>query len=219
MTPELIELAIATFVTLFVVIDPIAVAPIFASMTEGTDRAHQKTMAYRGSFVATTVMLFFALIGESFLSILGISMDAFRVAGGMLLFLIAMEMVFDHRTERRQKRADKFVEEHEQEIIEHPDDISVFPIAVPLLSGPGSIATVMLMMSGQQGNTTAQVTIVVAMLLVLGISLLLLLVSAKMMKILGSSVAAVLTRVLGIVLAAMAAQFVLDGVLGAINKI
>ena len=214
MSPELIELAIATFVTLFVVIDPVAVAPIFASMTEGTDRAHQKSMAYRGTIVGTSVLLFFALIGESFLGILGISMDAFRVAGGMLLFLIAMEMVFEQRTERRQKRADKFKEEHEQEIIEHPDDISVFPIAVPLLSGPGSIATVMLMMSGQQGNDMAQATILATIFVVMIISLGFLLMAGQMMKLLGAAMTSVITRVLGIVLAAMAAQFVLDGVKG-----
>ena len=214
MTPEMIELAIATFVTLFVIIDPIAVAPIFAGMTEGTDRAHQKSMAYRGFLVGTAVLLFFALIGESFLGVLGITMNAFRVAGGLFLFLIAMEMVFEKRTERREKRADKYMEEHEQEIIEHPDDISVFPIAVPLMSGPGSIATVMLMMSGNRGDMVAQATILGSMLAVMVVSLIFLLLAGHMMRLFGQSLTAVLTRVLGIVLAAMAAQFVIDGLKG-----
>lgn len=215
MPVELMELAIATFVTMFVIIDPIAVSPIFASMTEGTDRAHQKSMAYRGFFIATCILLFFAFIGKSLLDTLGISMNAFRVAGGLFLFLIAMEMVFEKRTERREKRADKFLEEHEQEIHDHPDDISVFPIAVPLLAGPGAIATIMLQMSSHANHPKAQTAIILSMLAVMVISLIFLLLSGHIMRLAGQSLSTIFTRVLGIILAAMASQFVMDGIKGA----
>lgn len=197
------ELFVSAFVTLFVIIDPIGIAPIFAALTEGSDVKFRRSMAIKGSLVATLVLVFFAFAGKPFLGILGISIDALRVAGGLMLFLIALEMVFDKRTERKQHSAEKLDEQFE--------DISVFPVAIPLLAGPGAIATVMLLMSSSEGNLTAQGIVIGALLCVLAINLIVFLFAGRMLSALGPDVNAVLTRVLGIILAALAAQFVMDG--------
>ena len=160
-------------------------------------------MAFKGTLVATVVLVFFAIVGKPFLGSLGISIDALRVAGGLMLFIIALEMVFDKRTERKQHSAEKLDEQF--------DDISVFPVAIPLLAGPGAIATVMLLMSSSEGNLAAQGIVLGALLSVLVINLTVFLFATRMLSVLGPDVNAVLTRVLGIILAALAAQFVMDG--------
>lgn len=201
------ELYINAFVTLFVIIDPLGIAPIFAALTEGGDDRFKRSMAVKGSLVAVAVLVFFAFIGKPFLGALGISMDALRVAGGLMLFVIAMEMVFEKRTERKQHSAEKLDEQFE--------DISVFPVAIPLLAGPGAIATVMLLMSSSEGNYVGQTMVISALVSVLAINMTVFLFAGRMMKVLGPDVNAVLTRVLGVVLAALAAQFVMDGLKGA----
>jgi MarC family membrane protein len=197
------ELYISAFVTLFVIIDPIGIAPIFAALTEGSDDKFKRNMALKGSLVAGIVLIVFAFAGKPFLGALGISIDALRVAGGLMLFLIALEMVFEKRTERKQHTAERLDEQFE--------DISVFPVAIPLLAGPGAIATVMLLMSGSEGDISAQGVVIAALVSVLAINLTVFLFAGKMMGSLGADVNAVLTRVLGIILAALAAQFVMDG--------
>lgn len=211
---QILEIAIPVFVTLFVVIDPIAIAPIFAALTVDSDAAHRRTMALKGCFVGALVLFFFALLGKSFLGALGISMAAFRAAGGVMLFLIAMDMVFEKRTERREKRVEHLVEEHEAHPEQDHEDISVFPIAVPMLSGPGAIATVMLLMSDYQGDATAQTIVLATLALVILITLVLLLLATRILDAVGQSVANVLTRVLGMILAALAAQYIFDGIRG-----
>lgn len=197
------EAFIAAFIALFVIIDPIGIAPVFAGLTQGTPKAHQRAMAIKGSLVGTLILVFFALVGEAFLGALGISMDALRVAGGVMLFIIAIEMVFEKRTERKQDAAER--------IDEYFEDISVFPIGLPLLAGPGSIATIMLLVTGHNGDFAAQGAVLAALGLVMLITLITFLVAGKVMDFLGPTVNAVLTRLLGVILAALAFQYILDG--------
>jgi multiple antibiotic resistance protein len=199
------ELFISAFVTFFVVIDPPGCAPIFTSLTAGTNAAHRRAMAIRSVLVASGILLVFAIFGEDLLGALGISLNAFRTAGGIMLFLIALDMVFEKRTERRENRA--------QDVKANPEheDISIFPMAIPMIAGPGSIASVMLLMAKSNGMTESLIVLgaLAAMLLLTLISLLL---AGPLMKLLGYRVEAMITRILGVVLAALAAQFVIDGV-------
>jgi multiple antibiotic resistance protein len=201
----MIELFISAFVTFFVVIDPPGCAPIFSSLTAGTDAAHRRAMAIRSVMVASGILFVFAVFGEDLLGALGISLDAFRVAGGIMLFLIALDMVFEKRTERRENRA--------QDVKDNPqhEDISIFPMAIPMIAGPGSIASVMLLMAKSNGITESLIVLgaLAAMLVLTLISLLL---AGPLMKLLGYRVEAMITRILGVVLAALAAQFVIDGI-------
>ncbi len=199
------ELFISAFVTFFVVIDPPGCAPIFAGLTAGTPAAHRRKMAMRSTLVATAILLFFALLGEKLLGAMGISLDAFRVAGGIMLFLIALDMVFEKRTERRSNRADDVKSHGEHE------DISVFPMAIPMMAGPGSIASVMLLTAEAKGLEQT-LTVLGALACVMVISLALLLAAAPVMNALGYKMEAMITRILGVVLAALAAQYVIDGI-------
>jgi len=201
----MMELFISAFVTFFVVIDPPGCAPIFASLTGSAPALHRRAMALRSTLVAALILYLFAIFGEAFLGALGISLDAFRVAGGVMLFLIALEMVFEKRTERRTHRAEDVKADPQHE------DISIFPMAIPMIAGPGSIASVMLLTSKSVGM--AQTLIVLgALALVLLVNLAALLAAGPLMKAVGHRVEAMITRILGVVLAALAAQFVIDGV-------
>jgi len=197
------EAFIAAFIGLFVIVDPIGIAPVFAGLTQGSSPSHQRKMAIKGTIVGTVILVFFALVGKPFLGALGISMDGLRVAGGIMLFIIALEMVFEKRTERKQESAEK--------LDEYFEDISVFPVALPLLAGPGSIATIMLTMSNYEHDIYAQGAILGALALVMVITLLTFFMASRVMDWLGPTVNAVLTRLLGVILAALAAQFILDG--------
>jgi multiple antibiotic resistance protein len=199
------ELFISALVTFFVVIDPPGCAPIFASLTAGTPAAHRRTMAVRSTLIATVILLLFGIFGKQFLGSMGISLAAFRIAGGIMLFIIALEMVFEKRTERRENRAEALKSDPEHE------DISVFPMAIPMIAGPGSIASIMLMMA--RGNGLEERLIVLgALASVMVVTLVSLLLSGPLMKILGQKLEAMITRILGVVLAALAAQFVVDGI-------
>ncbi len=199
------ELFISAFVTFFVVIDPPGCAPIFSSLTAGTDTAHRRAMAIRSVLVASGILLVFAVFGEDLLGALGISLDAFRVAGGIMLFLIALDMVFEKRTERRENRA--------QDVKDNPEheDISIFPMAIPMIAGPGSIASVMLLMAKSNGLTESLI-VLSALGAMLVLTLISLLLAGPLMKLLGYRIEAMITRILGVVLAALAAQFVIDGI-------
>jgi len=205
----MMELFIPAFITLFVVIDPPGSAPIFNGLTVGASALQRRQMAIRAVIVAAFILLGFALVGERLLRTLGIGLDAFRIAGGIMLFFIAMEMVFEKRTQRREDRAQKIKETPEIE------DVSVFPMAMPMIAGPGSIAAIMLLMARANGPTETAIV-----LAALGANLLLMLVSllavGPIMRILGDQVEAVITRLLGVLLAALAVQFVLDGLSGSI---
>lgn len=201
----MIELFLSAFVTFFVVIDPPGCAPIFASLTHGFPPRERRIMAVRSAAIAAGVLLFFGLLGEDLLDSLGISLAAFRIAGGIMLFLIALEMVFEKRTQRRETRA--------QEINATPEheDISVFPMAIPMIAGPGSIASVMLLMAKSDGMSES-LTVLAALMAMLVLTMLSLLAAGPIMRFLGHKIEAMITRLLGVILAALAAQFVIDGI-------
>lgn len=199
----MIDLFITAFVTLFVVIDPPGCAPIYASLTTGAGPAQRRAMAIRATLIAGGILIFFAMFGEALLSFLHIDLDSFRIAGGIMLFMIAIDMVFEKRTERREQRAEKVA-------ASDVEDVSVFPMAMPMLAGPGSIASVMLLVAQNTGLDRAFV-IFAALLLVLLITLAALLAAGPLMRVIGNKGEAVITRLLGVLLAALAAQFVIDG--------
>lgn len=200
----MLELFVSAFITLFVVIDPPGCAPIYASLTGGATDRQRRSMAWRAVFIAGAILIFFALFGEDLLGFLHIDLDSFRIAGGIMLFVIAIDMVFEKRTERREQRAEKIKATPEVE------DVSTFPMAMPMIAGPGSIASVMLLVS-QNDGLEAALTIFGALLAVLIITLAALLLAGPLMRVMGAKAEAVITRLLGVLLAALAAQFVIDG--------
>lgn len=199
------ELFLSAFATLFVVIDPPGCAPIYAGLSAGASRAQAIAMAARACLIAATILVLFALFGEQLLGALHIKLDSFRIAGGIMLFIIAVEMVFEKRTQRREERAEKIMATPEVE------DVSIFPMAMPMLAGPGSIATMMLLTSRAHG-TEQTLTILAAMGAVMLLSFGALAAAGPLMRVLGDKVEAVITRLLGVLLAALAAQYVIDGV-------
>ncbi|WP_404372955.1 MarC family protein [Sphingomonas sp. MMS24-J45] len=201
----MIELYISSLITFFVVIDPPGCAPIFAGLTSGASVAHRRAMALRAVLVAAAILFVFALFGEDLLRGLGISLASFRIAGGIMLFLIALEMVFEKRTERREDRGAKVAATPEVE------DVSIFPMAMPMIAGPGSIASVMLLMSRNEGLERS-IVILGALATILLLTLAALLAAGPIMRVLGAKIEAVITRLLGVLLAALAVQFVIDGV-------
>jgi multiple antibiotic resistance protein len=200
-----IHLFVSAFVTFLVVIDPPGCAPIFASLTRDAPPRQRAMMAVRATAIAAGILLFFGLLGEDLLKALGVSLAAFRIAGGIMLFLIAIDMVFEKRTQRRESRA--------QEVDSDPghDDVSVFPMAIPMIAGPGSIASVMLLMARSDGIEDSLV-VLGALAATLVLTLISLLAAGPLMRLLGRKMEAMLTRLLGVILAALAAQFVIDGV-------
>ena len=199
----MIELYISSLITFFVVIDPPGCAPIYAGLTAGASAEHRRAMAIRAVLVAAAILFVFALFGENLLHGLGISLAAFRIAGGIMLFLIALEMVFEKRTERREDRAAKVAAEPHE-------DVSIFPMAMPMIAGPGSIASVMLLMSRNDGLDRSLV-ILGALATILLLTMVALLAAGPIMRVLGAKIEAVITRLLGVLLAALAVQFVIDG--------
>lgn len=202
------ELFLSAFVTLFVVIDPPGCAPIYAGLTSGAPQRLAFAMAVRACAIAAAILVVFALFGERLLGALHIELDAFRIAGGIMLFIIALEMVFEKRTQRREERAEK-VRSHNAQTPEI-EDVSVFPMAMPMIAGPGSIATVMLLMSQAEG-TQATLVILGALASVMLLTFASLAAAGPLMRLLGAQVEAVITRLLGVLLAALAAQYVIDG--------
>lgn len=200
----MIDLFVSAFITFFVVIDPPGCAPIYASLTKGASAQQRRSMAIRAAFIAAAILFVFALFGEDLLGALHIELDSFRIAGGVMLFLIAIDMVFEKRTERREERAQKIIETPEIE------DVSVFPMAMPMIAGPGSIASVMLLMSQNEGLDNSLV-VLGALATVLVLTLIALLAAGPIMRVLGAKAEAVITRLLGVLLGALAAQFVIDG--------
>lgn len=205
-----ITVFISAFMTLFVIVDPPGCAPIFATLTQGTSKTHQRTMAYKSVGVASVILIGFAFVGEWLFSKLGISLDALRIAGGIMLFIIGLNMVFEKRTETREDRAEDILEE-----IENPEDISVFPMGIPMIAGPGTMASLLLMM-GNQSDHSGEIAVMAALISVLVITLISFLLAGPLIKLMGKTFTNVLTRVLGVLLATLAAQFVLDGIQGAL---
>ena len=210
MTPELLSLFSATFVTFFVLIDAVGVAPVFAAMTAPGGAKYARRMAFKSVFVATLIVFAFAFGGAWLLDKMHISIDAFRAAGGALLFLIALDMVFEKRTERRETRAEEYMDEHED-----LDDISVFPLGIPMLAGPGTIATAMLYMGNTEDKFLEQGIVLLSLGLNMALTLVIFLAAGPIIRFMGESVAGALTRILGVILAALSVQLLIDGIKGA----
>ena len=211
----MLELFLSAFVTLFVVIDPPGCAPIYAGLTKDASAAQARGMAIRACIIAGTILLVFALFGEDLLGALHIELDAFRIAGGIMLFLIALDMVFEKRTQRREERAEKIIAANDQ--TPEVEDVSVFPMAMPMLAGPGAIASVMLLTAKAKG-VEATLVVLAALGAVLALTLLALIAASPLMKLFGARVEAVITRLLGVLLAALAAQYVIDGLRAAFGS-
>lgn len=199
------ELLLDTFLVLFVVIDPIGLAPMFAALTHGESATWRRRMALRGTALAALVLFVFALLGDSLLAALNIGLPAFRIAGGVLLLLLAVDMVFARHSGVRAPTL------REQAEAEQKKDISVFPLAIPLIAGPGAITTVLLTSGGRHESLSATLVLLLTLTIVLGLTLVSLLFSTRIMRLLGETGANVVSRVLGVVLAALAVQFMLDG--------
>ncbi|KGJ05129.1 multiple antibiotic resistance protein [Paracoccus halophilus] len=193
---------ISAFVTLFVVIDPIGLAPLFIALTRGMTPQKRRRIGWRALAIAAALLTLFGLAGESILAGIGISLPAFRIAGGMLLFLTALDMLFERRTERREGQTPG-----------DEDDPSVFPLATPLLAGPGALAT-MILLVGQDAGAAHTVMIHLVMFSVLGIVAMLFAVADPIAHMLGRTGTMVLTRLFGMLLAALSIQFVIDGLKG-----
>ncbi|GAA4022078.1 MarC family protein [Deinococcus rubellus] len=201
------SLALQTFLTMLVVMDPIGLAPLYIGLAGGRPTAERRAIALKASLVAGGIILVFGLLGKPLLDHLGISLDAFRVAGGILLFLIALDMVFGRANASRESP------DEEQHAQERPD-ISVFPLAIPLIAGPGTLASIMILAGGAHGNPLLLGGVFVVTAAVLLLCYLALRVSSHLARVMGESGIHVITRVLGVLLAALAVQYVADGVRG-----
>src|SRR5690554_4137427 len=206
MSNDIVETAVVAFTAFFATIGPIDVAAIFAALTSTATRAARRRMAVRGTLVATAILVTAALVGEPLLDVLGVSLAALRTAGGVLLLLIGIEMVF-----ARSSGGHTTTEEEAREAAAK-QDISVFPLATPLIAGPGAIGAAILLMSNAAGSLVLQGVVIAALLANLVVTLVSLLLAAEIVRFLGVTGAHVIGRVFGILLAAMAVQFIFDGI-------
>jgi multiple antibiotic resistance protein len=200
-----VEYVISAFVTLIVVVDPLGLVPTFLALTEGMADQTRRHVGILAAVIAVCILTGFALGGEWLLQKLAIGLPAFRIAGGLLLFSIASEMVFGVRTERQSRAAEKAAEEHAH-------NIAAFPIAIPLMAGPGAITAVVLL-SGRANGDLALLALLLGVIVVVGVICLgAFMLAPKIGRLIGNTGNVVLSRLLGVLLAAMAAQFVIDGV-------
>jgi multiple antibiotic resistance protein len=202
-----IEQLIKFFVVFFVVVDPISLIPLFAGLTQGASARYKKKMAGKSTVIALGICVMFALVGARFLAIMGISLSSFRIAGGTLLFLIALDMVFARTSGTRSTTP-------EQEESKKRDDISVFPLAFPFIAGPGALATILLTAGEVDAKPVLFAGFLSVVALVLVICWALMLATPQLNKVLGVTGANVMSRLSGVVLAALAVQFIVDGVRG-----
>ena len=194
---------ITAFATLFVVIDPPGLVPMFIALTTGLNPAQRRNMALRACVIAAIILTLFGIAGEAVLGFIGISLPAFRIAGGILLFLTALDMLFERRTQRRQGQT-----------AEPEHDPSVFPLATPLIAGPGAIATMILLVGEGGGSWAVTAAVLGLMLAMMVTTYLFLLASPPLERLLGRTGTVVITRLLGMLLAALSVQFVIDGIRG-----
>lgn len=201
-----LENLVNVFVVLFVVIDPVGLAPIFGALTRGGSPVYRRRMAVKAVLLATGILYVFAFTGDWLLQALGISVPAFKIAGGLLLFLVAIDMVFARQSGLRSTTV------REQEEARFKEDISVFPLAFPLLAGPGALTTILLLVGETRGNTAEFWSLLAVLAFVLLLALMALLLAGRLMAVLGETGANVVDRLLGVILAALAVQFVLEGI-------
>lgn len=194
------------FIALFVVIDPIGLAPMFAALTHGGSEQYRRAMAVKGVATAALVLFLFAWLGDGILHLLGIGLPAFRIAGGILLLLLAIDMLFARHSGLRSTTL------RETREAETRDDISVFPLAIPLIAGPGAFTTMLLTIRNTHEQWRASLESVGVLIVVLLITLAALLMSGRIMRVIGETGANVVSRVLGVLLSALAIQFIIDGV-------
>lgn len=199
---------LTAFATLFVLIDPIGLTPMFAALTAGATSRQRVGIALRAVLISGGILVVFGLFGELLLHTLGIELSAFRVAGGLMLFLVAVDMLFQKRTERRTKEVNKSSE--------LDDDPSVFPLATPLIAGPGALAAMMLLSAQMDG--AAELGLYLGAGLVLAICMISFMATGAVERLLGDAGIRVLTRVFGMLLGALAVQFIFDGVLDFLQR-
>lgn len=202
----MLDQALSAFVTLFVTIDPPGLAPVFLALTAGMTRAERAQVALRATLTAFGVLVLFTVAGIAILKVFGITLPAFRIAGGVLLFYIAFEMIFEKRQERHEKSAER------ARTADQIRSIAVFPLAIPLIAGPGAISAAILL-SGQHDDVLGRAMLIAVVAANLAIAWLVFLLAERFDRYLGETGRIVLTRLLGLILAALAVQFVADGVL------
>ncbi len=207
----MIEQFIKYFVLLFVVIEPVSLVPLFGALTRGEGDDCRRRIAFKSTALAASILFAFAFAGDYLLRALGISFDAFKIAGGLLLFLLAVDMVFARESGLRSTTL------RERDEARYREDISVFPMAFPLIAGPGSLATVLLLVGETGGDWVMLTGLLVVLTLILGLTLVLLLLTPHVMRVLGVTGANVISRLLGVVLVALAVQFVVDGIKNLFN--
>jgi multiple antibiotic resistance protein len=202
----MLEQPLKFFVVFFVVVEPVSLIPLFTSLTAGAATAYKRRMALKAVSVAAAILVLFALCGAPFLELMGISLEAFRIFGGLLLFLLALEMVFARESGTRTSSSEAAESRRRA-------DISVFPLAFPFIAGPGALATILLWFGPLHlpAQTALFGAFLVAVMLVLAIALVLMLLADPLMRVIGVTGANVASRLLGVVLGALAVQFVLDG--------
>jgi multiple antibiotic resistance protein len=208
----LAEFITSTLVTLLVTLDPPGLAPIFLSLTAGMSAAERRQVAIRACIIAFCIMAFFGVAGDVVLNALGVSLPAFRIAGGLLLFWISFEMVFERRNERKQATATTAITQ------DHIRNVAAFPLAIPLMAGPGALTAMMLLAGRAGGDPLMLVSLAVICGLVILSCLVVFLLATPIAKLLGVTGNVVLTRLLGVILAALAVQFVIDGVRAVIRR-
>ena len=193
-------------IVFFVVIDPPGLSAMFAALTRGGDNAYRRRMAIKATLLATGILYVFAFIGAQLLQALGVTLPAFKIAGGILLFLVAIDMIFARQSGLRSATV------REQEEARFKEDISVFPLAFPLIAGPGALTTVILLAGNAGGHPWEFASVLIILGVILLLTFVALLASGRLMRLLGVTGSNVLGRLLGVILAAMAVQFVIDGI-------
>ena len=198
----MLEVFIQSFVLYFVVIDPIGNTPIFMSITQQQTEREKYQTAFEGVIIATIILILFSVIGQYLLSYLNVHLESFRIAGGIILFLIAIEMLFNKRQERK------------EQILDHTKDkLSIFPLAIPILAGPAATTSVIVIATKYQGNLVFQSISLLGLSLVMIITLIFFLILAKSDKFINKNITNIISRVIAIILAALSIQYIIDGLL------
>ncbi|WP_249689724.1 MarC family protein [Stappia sp. WLB 29] len=201
---------INAFATLFVTIDPVGLAPMFLAVTAGATAATRRRIAVRATLIGGAILFLFLVAGRGVLGVLGISVPAFQIAGGLLLLIIAIEMVFEKRNRRKSETAEKAVSQHAAHQ-EELHDVAVFPLAIPLIAGPAAISAVILL-SSQARDTVSYLGLALVILVIIGACFVSFLLADRIERMMGDTAAVVVTRLLGVLLAALSIQFIADGI-------